>query len=119
MIGTGHGLNPDDSASAAAGTYASVFTSSCICTFTALWVVLLIAVDGIRENTWFLIAVGGIGSLYTAIASAAPRKPKNFGIPLTYCKLCFSSDKVMIALIEAEIYQAGLGRSMLEPFFSF
>lgn len=47
-----------------------------------LWILLLITVTGLKERTWFLIGVGGIGMLENVIVSAIPCEPKEFDIEL-------------------------------------
>ncbi|KAI1159423.1 hypothetical protein F5B18DRAFT_587337 [Nemania serpens] len=40
-----------------------------------LWTFLLISVSGLREHTWFLVGVGGVGMLQNAFAAGTSRKP--------------------------------------------
>lgn len=85
-----------------------------------LWVSLLVTVDGLGVHSWFLISVGGIGMLYTAIVAGSARRPENFGInltPLGNCPVIFEN-KVMLTLFAVEKAYPGVGQSMLSQFFT-
>jgi hypothetical protein len=41
-----------------------------------LWVLLLISASGIKSNTWFLLAVGGIGIVQNIFVAGWRRKPE-------------------------------------------
>ncbi|MCJ1243059.1 hypothetical protein MMC30_000255 [Trapelia coarctata] len=85
-----------------------------------LWVSLLVTVDGLGVHSWFLIAVGGTGMLYTAIVAGSARRPENFGInltPLEDCPVIFEN-KVMLTLFAVEKAFPGVGHSMLSQFFT-
>ena len=126
ILGQGRGLHLEDLATSVESRPAPLFMRPLLVRihkrllmflFTLLWVVLLITVAGIQSNTWFLVAVGGLGSFYSVFAAGLAQKPERFGIPLRYTQTCFANEKVMIALIEAEKYRPGLGRVMLRTFF--
>lgn len=85
-------------------------------TLAALWVVLLIAVSGLKENPWFLLAVGVIGMIQNVIVCAAPRTPGAFGIHLEF-KEAIVGDKVMKTLMDAEEKYPYVGRSLVDTFF--
>ncbi len=117
ILGQGNGLDLEDLASSREAHQASIGTRSLIFVFAILWVALLITVDGLKDHTWFVVAVGGLGSLYTTILAGLQQTPEQVGIPLRWTGHCFVNKKVMIALIEAEKYRTGLGRAMLNTFF--
>lgn len=48
-----------------------------------LWVCLLIAVSGLKENTWFLIGIGGLGMLQNIVAAGVSREPRASNFHLT------------------------------------
>jgi hypothetical protein len=48
-----------------------------------LWICLLIAISGLKEHTWFLIGIGGIGMLQNVLAAGASREPAASNIHLT------------------------------------
>jgi hypothetical protein len=81
-----------------------------------LWVLLLISASGIKKNTWFLLAVGGIGIVQNIFVAGWRRKPEAFGLPLHYENV-IGMPKVMDALYEVEKAHPGLGFSMRETFF--
>ena len=84
-----------------------------------LWIALLITVDGLESQTWFLIWIGGLGMLYTTFVALAPRKPESWGIKLDPVeeRPCIISHKVMLALIELEKAYPGVGLATLGTFF--
>lgn len=85
-----------------------------------LWVSLLVTVNGLGVHSWFLIAVGGIGMLYTVIVAGSARRPENFGINLTLLEDCpvIFENKVMLTLFAVEKAFPGVGHSMLSQFFT-
>ncbi|KAI0098568.1 hypothetical protein GGR51DRAFT_538199 [Nemania sp. FL0031] len=83
---------------------------------TVLWCGLLITVDGLRYETWFLVAIGAIGMVHTVAVAGAPRRPETLGIHLCY-KRVFAETKVMKTLQVTEDEYPGLGRCMLPIFF--
>jgi len=82
----------------------------------ALWIALLIAVSGLKENTWFLLVVGIIGMLQNALVCRAERSPSAFGIHLEY-KETIVDGKVMKTLMKLEETYPHVGRSLLETYF--
>lgn len=116
VSGRGRGLDLEDLASS---TELSVDkgTRYLYGLFAVLWVVLLITVSGIKNNTWFLVAIGAMGMIHTFVVAGAPRSPSWFGIHLTLIDYVVRP-KVMDALRDAETKHPGLGRSMLPTFFS-
>ncbi|KAM0438579.1 hypothetical protein ACHAPT_001331 [Fusarium lateritium] len=48
-----------------------------------LWVCLLIAISGIKEHTWFLIGIGGLGMLQNILAAGISREPAASNFHLT------------------------------------
>ena len=113
---TGQGLNLEDLASASTAGTLLATTGPTIMIITVLWVCLLITVSGIHDHTWFLIAVGTLGMVYTVVVAGAPRRPEAFGIPLKYVGV-YVRDKTMAALKAVESEHAGVGQSMLSTFF--
>ena len=112
----GHGLNLEDLASANIAGNLSAITGPAIVVITVLWVCLLVTVSGIHDHTWFLIAVGALGMLYTVVVAGAPRRPEAFGVPLKYVSV-YVRDSTMEALKAAESDHPGVGQSMLSTFF--
>ena len=82
IVAKGRGLNLSDLANANVGRTPPVTTGPAIVFIIVLWVCLLITVSGIHDCTWFLVAVGALGMLYTVVVAGAPRTPKTFGLQL-------------------------------------
>ena len=116
IMAKGRGLNLEDLANTNITGNSPAITGPAIGLLTALWVCLLITVSGIHEHTWFLIAVGALGMLYTVVVAGAPRRPEAFGLPLRYVGV-YVRDKAMEALKAAESDYPGVGQSMLSVFF--
>ena len=112
----GRGLNLEDLANANVARNPPSTTGPAIVFIAVLWVGLLITVSGIHDHTWFLVAVGALGMLYTVVVAGAPRRPEAFGIPLRYVDV-YVRDKAMEALKAVESDYPGVGQSMLSTFF--
>jgi hypothetical protein len=48
-----------------------------------LWTCLLITVSGLKENTWFLVLIGGIGMVQNIYASTAKRSAAALSLSIT------------------------------------
>jgi hypothetical protein len=81
-----------------------------------LWIALLIAVSGLKENPWFLLVIGMIGMIQNVIVCAAPRCPGAFGVHLEY-KETIVDDKVMKVLMKLEDKFQHVGRSLVDTYF--
>ena len=114
--GEGRGLDLEDLAVAGDGLAASKGTRLMTCGLATLWVILLITVSGIKERTWFLVAIGTIGMVHTIVIAGAPRRPECFGIHLEY-KDVFVKQKVIDTLKAAEEKYPGLGIIMIPIYF--
>ncbi|KAI0102850.1 hypothetical protein GGR51DRAFT_573859 [Nemania sp. FL0031] len=55
-------------------------TPWCLTGLAVLWVALLITVSGLESYTWFLILIGGLGTLQNIYAASVPRKPESLGL---------------------------------------
>ncbi|KAK3177384.1 hypothetical protein K4F52_009822 [Lecanicillium sp. MT-2017a] len=82
----------------------------------ALWILLLITAAGIKENTWFLLAIGGIGVVQNIVVAGRMRYPTAYGIPLTLVEV-IGLPKVMETLVEVERKYPYAGANMLGTFF--
>jgi len=81
-----------------------------------LWIALLIAVSGLKRNTWFLLVVGVLGMIQNIIVCGAPRDPSAFGIHLRF-KEVIVEKKVMEALKAIERKYPYVGRSLVDVYF--
>jgi hypothetical protein len=66
-----------------------------------LWILLLITAAGIKENSWFLLAIGGVGIIQNVFVAGKMRHPAAYGMPLTFVEV-IGSPKVMETLFEVE-----------------
>ena len=117
-MGNGHGFNLEDLASGQSNTLVATTTWTCIAllALATLWILLLITAAGQKTNTWFLLAVGGIGILQNIYVASAQRSPENFGISLEYITV-FGNASVMETLFRVEEQYKDVGRSLLGEFF--
>lgn len=112
------GLNLEDLASGQ-GTLnvaPNMFTRISLFCLALLWILLQITAAGLKNNTWFLLAVGGIGMVQNIFAAGSPRRPESFGIPLDF-EMVIGEKQVMQTLYAVEAVYPRVGRSMLEEFF--
>ncbi len=112
--GAGVGLDLEDLAAANARTAAA--TRVALCLLAVLWIALLVTVAGLKSDTWFLLAVGGVGTLQNILVAALPRRPAAYGLHLEY-ERTVCREKVMLTLQALEEIQPFLGRSLLDTFF--
>jgi hypothetical protein len=96
---------------------ASRSTRFAFMTLAILWVFLLITAASVTANTWFLLAVGGIGILQNLAAAGLARNPSAFGIHLEFIDV-IGHVKVMATLFEVERKFPHVGLSMLDVFFT-
>ena len=116
ILGEGRGLDLEDLAVSSEAAGRLGMTRLMLSSLAACWVVLLITVSGIKEHTWFLLAIGTLGMVHTTVITAAPRRPEWFGIHLKY-RESFVRRRVIEALKAADEKYPGLGKSMLPTFF--
>jgi hypothetical protein len=94
----------------------SITTRFCMVGLGALWVILLITSSALTDQSWFLIAVGGIGMLQNMFVAGWSRKPEALGLPLKFTAV-IGSPKVRLALFEAERAFPTVGRALVGTFF--
>ncbi|KAF6221060.1 hypothetical protein HO133_002741 [Letharia lupina] len=86
----------------------------------ACWIVLLIAIGGLEQDTWFLLMVGGIGMFHNLWVAGHARTTSAHGIPLDIenAKPLTDPDKsVMEGLMAAEKIEPGVGLALLKVYF--
>ncbi|KAF5699217.1 hypothetical protein FMUND_14859 [Fusarium mundagurra] len=115
--GAGVGLDLEDLAAADTGAFADRETRLAVVALGFLWILLLITASGITQNTWFLLAVGGMGILQNMYVAGTSRPPEAFGVPLEFVEV-MGKPKVMDTLFEVEECYPRLGKSMLPIFFT-
>lgn len=119
IISDGHGLDLEDLATGFANIDSptiTVFAQLSIIVLGILWVALLITASALLDDSWYLIAVGGVGMLQNIFVAGWKRTPAACGIPLEFIDVV-GEPKVMKALMEVERRYEKLGKSMLGTFF--
>ncbi|KAM0282916.1 hypothetical protein ACHAQH_002726 [Verticillium albo-atrum] len=118
ILGNGHGMNLADLAAGQNNldTSANHWTRGSILVLAVLWILLLITAAGIKDDTWFLLAIGGLGILQNVFVAGWSRRPEHFGVPLDFVE-AIGKTKVMRTLFEVEEKYSGLGRIMRDEFF--
>ncbi|CEJ90866.1 hypothetical protein VHEMI06619 [[Torrubiella] hemipterigena] len=118
VLGNGAGFNLEDLASGQTNVDVTTnrLTRWSIIILFFLWIFFLIAAAGIKQNTWFLLAIGGIGIVQSIYVSSRQRRPENFGIPLKFVQV-IAETRVMDSLLGAERSYENLGRVLLPEFF--
>jgi hypothetical protein len=82
MVLTGTGTAWDLETMATATSDSLPETRWCLIVLAVAWVCLLISVAGLKEHTWFLLLIGGLGMLQNLYASAAPRNAASLGLTM-------------------------------------
>ena len=98
----------------------NVFAKSVTVILAVCWIVLLIAIGGLAQHTWFLLGVGGIGMFHNIYVAGQRRTTLAHGIPLDADGAVLVNDRkgnVMDGLMLAETKQPGLGLALLREFF--
>ncbi|XP_044724251.1 uncharacterized protein HRG_02147 [Hirsutella rhossiliensis] len=118
VMGNGHGFNLEDLATGQGNIMVATNTSTrlALLCLAALWIMLLLTAAGLKQNTWFLVAVGGIGILQNIYVAGAPRRPETFGLILDFKKV-FGKPSVMETLLEVESEYENVGLALRHEFF--
>lgn len=118
IIGDKKGFDLEDLATGpvSANVSASPSTRISMTVLATLWILLLITATSLHQNTWFLLAVGGVGIIQNIFVAGARRSPENFGVPLRFERV-IGKHKVMPTLFAVEDAYPRVGRSMLATFF--
>ncbi|GIJ84617.1 hypothetical protein Asppvi_003466 [Aspergillus pseudoviridinutans] len=81
--------------------------------FALLWILLLITAAGIQQNSWFLVAVGGVGILQNITFAGIPRHPRAHGVHIEFVEV-IAQEKVMQTLYKVEDVYPRLGQMKRE-----
>ncbi|KAI4092957.1 MAG: hypothetical protein LQ339_007778 [Xanthoria mediterranea] len=81
-----------------------------------LWIVFLVTVAGLREDTWYLLAIGCMGMVQNIVAAGAARDPSVFGMALKHVGV-IKGNKVMHVLMKTEELHPRVGASLVPIFF--
>lgn len=82
---------------------------------TLLWLALLVSVSALQSNTWFILAVGGIGMFQNGYLAATEVKPERRNLPLRHIET-IATRKVMDGLMDLEA-SYGCGKHLRHEFF--
>ena len=118
ILGNGRGLNLEDLAVSGQMKQSAldIVTRPCLLIVSALWICLLVSAAGLYRNTWYLLAVGGIGILQNVIVAGWRRHPSTLGIHLVFCE-AVGEMTTMDALLAVEKKYPGVGKNLLPVFF--
>ncbi|KAK2611643.1 hypothetical protein N8I77_004973 [Diaporthe amygdali] len=93
--------------------------------FAVLWVMLLIAVGGLRSGTWYLFGAGTVGMLFNILISNWPRDSAAYGLPLKKIEdFGFKTEKggrrqrVQEVLLKLEAKYPGAGHALRPLYFT-
>ncbi|KAI0714501.1 hypothetical protein C8Q76DRAFT_648414, partial [Earliella scabrosa] len=119
LISDGVGLRVEDLAGGRREPKNSMWTSFATAALCVLWVVLLLTVEGIDGDAWYMLAIGGLGMAQNVLAAGVRRSAaalgfyfRNGDIPSEESKA-----KVMETLLAAEEREPGVGCVLLDIFF--
>ncbi|KAJ6436690.1 Protein kinase-like domain protein [Purpureocillium lavendulum] len=115
--GAGCGLDLEDLAAVDTGAFMQRGPRLAPIVLGAAWIILLITASAVTQNTWFLLAVGGVGIIQNLYVAGTSRPPQAFGLALEFVEV-IGNLKCMDVLFEVENRYPGLGKSMLSVFFT-
>jgi hypothetical protein len=124
ILGADHGFDMEALAAARSPELGSTRIYTSILAF--LWLVLLVTCCGIETDTWYLIAVGGLGMVQNLVVAGVPRKPAALGLPIKLDRnmkegqaapKIFAEPKVMWSIMEFERRFPGCGNALVKEFF--
>lgn len=118
ILGNGQGLNLEDLAMAGQfqGPRPTRGLRLCLAVISIMWITLLITATGVQTDTWYLVAVGGIGMMHNLLVAGARQDPGALGVHLEFRDVVGRME-TMEALIDLETKHARVGRCMLPIFF--
>lgn len=87
-----------------------------ITVLAVLWIMFLITVAGLQNNTWYLLGVGFLGMAQNIFVAAMPRRPDAMGIPLEFVTR-IQGPKVMAVLMDIEYQFPSVGVALVKTFF--
>ncbi|KAK8149297.1 hypothetical protein G3M48_007546 [Beauveria asiatica] len=119
IIGDDKGLDLEDLAMGLDGPRrvpASLSARITVMVLALLWLFLLITATGIKQHTWFILAIGFLGILGNTHVAGANRRPEMQVIPLIY-ESVICETKVMATLLKVEREYPKCGICMVNMFF--
>ncbi|PKS08374.1 hypothetical protein jhhlp_005318 [Lomentospora prolificans] len=94
----------------------TLFTRIVSAVLALLWIVLLINVAGLQQNSWYLLGIGLLGSVQNLHAAGASRTPGAFGIHLKLVEI-IRDKRVASVLKKVEEKYPMAGTSLVPIFF--
>ncbi|KAF7881422.1 hypothetical protein EAF00_011791 [Botryotinia globosa] len=116
ILGAQYGLDMEDLATGKAPDLLSTRIYTYL--LAVFWLVLLITCCGIKTDSWYLLAVGGLGMAQNLIVASVPRTPAALGLPIELVSSenedqivpeIFAEPKVMWTIMEFEEKHRGRG----------
>ncbi|KAK0482473.1 hypothetical protein IW261DRAFT_1418036 [Armillaria novae-zelandiae] len=92
------------------------FTQVACLLLAILWIVFLITVTALKEDTWYLLGVGGLGMAQNVLVAGTERRIGTSGIHLKRIK-GYEQEKVMDTLMDLEKDYPKVGKSLVTEFF--
>ncbi|EMD36095.1 hypothetical protein CERSUDRAFT_138853 [Gelatoporia subvermispora B] len=83
----------------------------------ALWIVLLLTVEGLTGDAWYSLLLGALGMMQNVVAAGAERTPGALGFHLEKTADVYE-EKVFKALQKAEDVESGTGIYLIPIFFT-
>ncbi len=83
-----------------------------------LWIVLLLTVEGLDGDAWYMLAVGRLGMVQNVVAAGARRSAAALGFHFRNGAVgVVAGSKVMDVLRDAEDKDPGVGCALLQIYF--
>ncbi|PBK87263.1 hypothetical protein ARMGADRAFT_1016768 [Armillaria gallica] len=96
--------------------YAFLFTQVACLTLATLWIVFLITVTALKQDTWYLLAVGCLGMVQNVLVAGTERHIGTSGIHLEKIEE-YQQEEVMDALMDLEEDYPNVGKSLVGELF--
>ncbi|PBK95519.1 hypothetical protein ARMGADRAFT_802716 [Armillaria gallica] len=125
MVILGRGLDLEDLAAAESPRMrrrgkddnSEFFFTQVVCLLLAtLWIIILITVTALKEDTWYLLGVGGLGMVQNVLVAGTERHIGTSGIHLEKIEE-YEQEKVMDTLMDLEEDYPRVGKSLVTEFF--
>ncbi|KAK0215586.1 hypothetical protein IW262DRAFT_1401104 [Armillaria fumosa] len=125
ILGNGVGLDLEDLAAAESprmrrrgknDNLEFLFTQVACLLLAIFWIVFLITVTALKEDTWYLLGVGGLGMVQNVLVAGTERHIDTSGIHLKKIEE-YEQVKVMNTLMDLEEDYPKVGKSLVTEFF--
>ncbi|KAK8030261.1 hypothetical protein PG993_011552 [Apiospora rasikravindrae] len=116
VLANNHGFDLEILAGHSQPTRSSAMVRTFLFVMAMCWLVLLVSVAGLTDNTWYLLAVGLIGMIHNLAVAGATRNPSSQGIHLSLVDT-ISDISVSKVLQATESRYPMVGSSLVHIFF--